>query len=649
MLGRSFVIVGAMTLCSLDAVADPATMCSGKYAHAATIVDHAHGQYETLYSGGNHWQRLDHVGPTLDAYRLFRGYPDIKLRARFDPHDRYGDDEDMREREERLWNWGEDPEALWKQISWAVRRDAPIEPDKDAAFWASFGWDIMTAGSLDNPDWWRTTKVADAQSPGAKWLIATARREPALDWMQTVLAGSNAPWANNWLPYANVKTSQLSDYQSLATTAFARYEAGEGVEWLVASAINAPNISSVPRLAAALDKLAQEVATCSASPAGYAAYAASRLAMERHRPRLASDRASFDDMPPGISSYAWMRTVHVAMAATVLNPEEGRRLAAALAPDISIREQSLALLKLYLARTVDEVPLLLSPKMVRAYNLLSADDLATLGRRSPTSPVLINAAFARHVALGNNAKAAALIEDVKTSNPDQLAAIDRIWKGRQPEAVRLALVVLAAPDISSMVLSDRRNGSYDGDYALAIHGNYYAGHRNLPSQYRKIDFLQRDFEVELRLPQRMGAYNTMRGYTIDWMERLKERGGYEHSVANEAPQLFDLGRREKLPFDALIARSELQRLTSDEQLMATVTRRITVWADGLGRNAPDREIAGEALALAIKLCKFNSCSETRGEPVSKRAFLVLKSKLRDTKGARRVRWWYPATSDRDAP
>lgn len=647
MLGRSLTLLAATALYSLPAAADPAKMCGGKYAEAATIVDHAHRQYETLYSGGNHWQRLDNVGPTLDAYRLFRGYPDIKLRANFRQP---GWDNDWDEDPEYNFHWGSgiDPERIWQRMSWPVRQDAPLEPDAKQVFWAGFGWDIMTAGNREVPDWWRNAKPADAGSPGRKWLIIKARTEPALDWMQMVLAGSNTPWANNWLPFANVKTSTLSRYQSLATTAFDRYESGKGIEWLVAAAINAPDIDSVPGLAASLDKLAQDVAACSATPSEYAAYASSRLPMERNTPTLTNDPAAFDDMPIGIKSHAMLRTIHLAMAGAGQNPTEARRTAASLVSALPAKHASLGLLRLYLARNIDEIPVDLMPKSLRAYNLLSADNLAALGKRSPGAPMLINAAFARHVALGNTAKAVALLEDIKTANPDQSATIDRIWHGRQPETVRLALIVLAAPSISALVDFGRGpNVGYDGDYALNLNASYYNGHRNLPSQYSETDFVQRDFEVELRLPQRMDAYHTMRGYTIDWMERLKERAGYDSPAANEAPQLFVAGGRHNIPFESLIAGDEIVRLTDDKQLMVTVSNHIVAWAGSGDRNSADREMAANALAKVIALCKFNVCSGSQSRPTASQAFQILKRKFPDSQAARLTRWWYKTAPDYD--
>ena len=64
--------------CFAQAITPP--LCHEKYSDVAQMIDATYEKYGTLYSGGEHWHQLDHVGATVDLYRLWRGLPDLKLR-----------------------------------------------------------------------------------------------------------------------------------------------------------------------------------------------------------------------------------------------------------------------------------------------------------------------------------------------------------------------------------------------------------------------------------------------------------------------------------------------------------------------------------------------------------------------------------------
>src|SRR5262245_20282099 len=110
MLGRTFIAISASLLACLPAAADPAKMCSGKYAEAATIVDQAFSPYETLYSGGNHAHSRDNVIGTPNVYRVLKGYVPLKLKdARL-----YAEDKDIEDSafDERIHQPDKSPEWL---------------------------------------------------------------------------------------------------------------------------------------------------------------------------------------------------------------------------------------------------------------------------------------------------------------------------------------------------------------------------------------------------------------------------------------------------------------------------------------------------------------------------------------------------------
>ena len=653
MLGRISILGIAGALAALPAAADPAAICGGKYANAAEIVGAAFAKYGTLYSGGGHWGQRDNVGATVDFYRLMRGYPDIKLRTRIE-NPSWNDELNGVKVED---NDNGDPQKTWSRASWALRSDAPIDADPVMRFWAGWGLDVLTSAGPE-ADWWLrerppTTPGQDQlgffavgqPGPAEEWIATKFRSEPGLEWLQYILAASNAPWANNWLASSDQSPEVARAHTRLMLTAFNRYKAGEGAEWLIAAVLNDPG--SYNDLRVALGDLAGEIKACRATPQQYAMWASTLPSLGHDRYPLMNSNPSWIEIAPPqvhrvVAILALQKMMGARWADVRRNPTETITQLRALAPNNDYEWQtSIDLMQLYHAKDVSEIPVSAMQKVRRAYNLLSADDLATLaGKAGPTSD-LARVAFARHVALGNVAKARALIPALKAASPDAAATIDRLWKGNEPEQVRLALIVLHTPGLTSLVRFD------DGDdYGLNLNARYVALRRNLPPEYRSAGILQRDFEVQLRLPQAATAYRTPRGMSIRWMQRQGNRGIHNrHLRSISVPKLIANGPGESVPFAKLIAWEELVRLTGEDRLMHAVGRVVLPWADQQIRSGANKSQVSEALARLVYLCRYSSCGESGGLPAQQQAFRMLKNRLPDTDGARRTTSWWTTFND----
>ncbi len=617
--------------------ADPGTYCDGAYAEAAMLVDAALADYGTLYSGGNHWHRVDDVGATLDLYRFWRGLPDIGLRRFEPPHPSREDDAFS-----HGWIWEAEVDDVWARARWALSPEAPANAPSYDVVWAGFGLDILTSLG-PAPDWWHYADAFAELSDWQRWVADAAASEPAIDWLQTVLAASNAPWANHWHLAAGAHESVLGGHRRLAETATARFEAGDGIEWLVAAEINRPPSQRNGSVDHTFGVLRREISDCRANPQAYAAYAVSQVARDRHSP---VEAGLFAHLPRTVrSAIAANRLYHFAIQ-TLDAPLEDAEAALAefrdLAPDDPQWLQSVDLAQLYTAPTIDKVPLSDHAYARRAYNLLSADDIAALAQRDGLDPSLARAAFARHVALENWDRAEALLLALQAATPDRAEAIGRTWSLNLPRPVRLALIVLETPNLSTVITGGERWG----DVALLYHQRAIAGVRNLPRDYAHGGILQRDFEVWLRLPQRWRAYRGMRGFTIGWIGRESRREPAFDDGHVPAPSLIPDGPSARgANFARLIAWGEIGPLAGDARLMHTVSRVIIAWADESTDSVWERvfgvhRMEAEALAVLIRLCRFNSCGTIGDEPAQRHAFELLHTRMPNRVAARETPYWW---------
>ena len=640
-------IAGLLTLAS-PAAADPESHCGGAYAEAASLVDAALSAYGTLYSGGDHFHRVDSVGATLDLYRFWRSLPDIGLRRFEAPSGSRVDGEIP-----SGWNRGvavEAVEDVWARVRWALSPDTPAEATMIDIVWAGHGFDLLTSPG-PTPDWWRHAGDFEDLTPWQLWVADMAETEPLLDWLQTILAASDAPWANLWHLSRGVRGDVLEGYRRLGEAAFQRFEAGDGIEWLVAAALNDPDQGHAAysqwhrSLLQELQEIGTDVSRCEASPQAYGAYAIALLAPGpgRRAPDL------IDDVLP--------RTVREALAANRLydfalrvcdarfdEVDDAFAAFRALFPEDPDWIEMVDLAQLYAAEKLEQVPLSNHPYVRRAYNLLSADDIAELAQREGLDAPLARAAYARHVALGNWERAEALLPLLVDATPENAANIERIWQMRQPPSVRLALIVLETPNLSSVIT--RPPGEAWPDLALRLHAGHMAHQRNLPREYAHGGVLQRDFETWLRLPQRWHAFGVAGSRSIRWIQRVHRRHGLDGPTYRPAPQLIPDGPSVRgANFEGLIAWGEIGHLATDARLMHTVARVIVDWADRRTDTRweswfSDRETESRALAALIRLCQFDSCGEINGVPAQQRAFWLLHMRLPDSEATRETpHWW----------
>jgi hypothetical protein len=639
-------ILAALAIPSPALHANPATLCDGKYAETASLIDAAYAKYGTLYSGGLHHHIVDDVGATLDLYRLWRGLPDAHLRSAVDRKGLPG-----RDVYDVLGN--DTAEQVWSRAKWALTEATP--PDKAAGAWAAAGLDYLTSIG-PSFGWWQAKPSAEL-TDWQRTVATLSKTAPGLDWLQTILAASDTPWANHRHLGISATKHHRAQYQALSDKAFTRFQSGEGIEWLVAAAQISAVRSPQDPIRPALKRIEQDILSCNATPSEYAAYSVSITARERAKteesahPRILPDNLHRSILRDRLVTFVFSNLRGFRSGATDQIPAFRKAFA-----DDPEWQRDVDLAQLYTASALDRVPISTSGPVRRAYNMLSTDDLLSIGRKAK-EPSLITAAFGRFVALENWDRAIALLSDVTAAVPDQAVEIARLWALSHPVPVRLSLIALHTRGLSSLVAG----GHPMNDVALVLHfrdvgtqawyemPDLFPRYSNMPREYGRGGVLQRDFEVWLRLPQRSWAFSSMRGMTVPWLARLQSRHRYGLAPV-AAPSLFgDSPRNFGFPFAALMAPAETHALTTDQRLLHTVARIVTDWAaertdSAFERKLLNRDEEANALARLIHVCKFESCGTRDGlytrEPMQQRAFRLLHGRMGDTEAAGATRAWF---------
>ncbi len=645
----------------MEAGAAVADHCDGKYLHAAGLVDAAYRKYGTLYSGGLHKHRTDHVGATLDLYRLWRGLPDLGLRST--------DVVGIRGAYEGADNYYNNPAVslVWARARWAAQAEGAPEEERAHAF-AAYGFERLT-GRTSTLDAWRRGEV-EPQEDGEGWprAVALMAEHASLDWMQSVAVASTAEYTFEWHLDVDMSEESRAAHTRIAEADWERFRAGDGIEWAVSAALHTSDPSQLEGFAETVRSWSDGVRNCEASPGDYAALASTQAVLGRfqayafRRPRNDTGVDLLAQMPVKIISTIQSRRFRRGLLGLprrcTQNSDDP------LSDGVSVEW---VMKRLYAACEIEHVPLSESAYAFRAYNLLSADHLAALGRREGAPAGLLRAAFARHVALGHWQSAEALLEDLKAASPQSAERIDAEWQATgRPEPLRLARIILFTPNLSTMVASTK-----DSEPGMRLHvwnvlggvdeSGSVAGIRNLLPEYLSDEILQRDYEVMLRLPHRWGAfagsrwgyYNSPIGRAMRRGERYRafaQRNG-KRSAAAGWRRIGRPGSRDGVPFiQNLTDAAELQDLSGDAALMRTVSDIILGWSEvqTSGRWARwfgNHEDDAEALAQLIELCRYNECGAYAGTPQAERAFKILKLRMGRTDAAKATKYWWARRSD----
>ena len=337
-------------------------------------------------------------------------------------------------------------------------------------------------------------------------------------------------------------------------------------------------------------------------------------------------------------------------------------------------QEKIDVAQLYLAANIDEVPQSASGYVRRAYNYLSTDDLNVLAHKDGwgaarvynrmnnahfakklpknLEPSLLTVVFARYISLGEWDKAGTLVPDLKAVMPEQADNIDRLWALDEPQQIRLALIALHTPSLTTLISG---GSHYNMDVGLWRNADYVSGSRNLPRHYAHGQPLQRDFEAWLQF--HISDFWGVRGVTIRAMARASRRGPPLRSAENAyralqvQPSLHFNKKIISARFESLLAWDEVGRLSSgDERFMHRLAAMVIPWAEQktntLEKRMGDNTLEANALARLIYLCRYNSCGDNNGISAQERAFRLLKYRLGSTPTTPVIKSWRKSSKER---
>ncbi len=626
-------------LCLCASTATAQSICDGQYAQAGALLDAAYSQNGTLHAGGNYWHRRDNIGVTLDIYRLLQGLDDLNLRRAETIYQEFPDDPLLEE---------SSVHAAFTRLLPTFQRATELSDD-DAYLIATTADMITTSGPAFG--WWLTDPPLQELTERERATRDLAREEPLVNWLQYIMAASDAPWAYGWhLSSGRASNSEAQAYQALASRAFDDYRAGDGLAWAVAG------LSLMSHNAPAMISLSEDwfddVTDCGADAATYAAYAIARFEILRAQGSIHS--ADADVLPSEMRRLAFEQLSMGALlnAHRDHQPFGSAEALATLAPDDTARHWA-NVGHSFRAATIEELIDIhasapLDPRSFRLLNILSADNIVAFanadGRHDDDRRILLSAAAARYFALGQDDAAAALLPEIAALSAEDSDGLDAILSARHPKDRRIALFLLALPDPATWITADLGPYDWSPDIALTQRIRTKRG-LDLPFELRSASYLQRDLEVWLRLPSRWDAYFGMRGASLGYIDRAHWRGVQPNAprrIPQIPPQSPDA---QGMELAHLIAWDELARLGPSHGVAWRISNVVVDWAETdsdrlFFRLFTQSEDIADALEQVIALQARNAmASRADGKPPGQRAFELLNRRYYDTAAAARSVVW----------
>lgn len=654
----SLILVATFTV----AAAQAQSFCDGKYDTAQEILDAAYGKYETLYSGGDHWHRLDDVGATLDLYRMWGGLPDQHFRDAGSIVFGFNDNP--------IGAFVHDPERTKILHGLLLINEAMTDPRERELtdvekYKAATLADLYTSKGPES-GWWVQAESSENLTITQLLFAQRAQSDPGLEWLQMTLEASYARWTIAW---HLVPPDAAQEYAALHEYAAGKYLRDGGIEWAVAAFLFlTPNSPFRERMIAQQSEWISAVDTCEASDAEFAAAVVStletlRLNDKRYdvpiiptfvqgeiRKIIDYNRAAREVLWRAI--YPW---AYDDVATISLESEDANMRPVFNAVETYFQGTVNGLIEVH-----EDEPL--DIRTIRALNLLSVDNLAQFVRARDMYPdeqrVGLQVVFLRYVALGRDADALELLEELTPLLSDQAPEIAAILASWRPRDVKLALVSLALPYRSVWWVSDQRSYLPDAGIYLRkgpLYGldlmDFRPVSMDLPLEFRTAQILQRDLEAWLLFPQRWRVYSGLRGNWLGKLDRLYGRGIYfdAFSTVNYFSVIPDRPIETAFKFNDLIVWSELVNLAPTTGLSRRISEVLVNWVDSKSNNrvklwmAPADEMAN-ILQKVVYISWLNETTADDELHLGQRAFQLLQLRFPETEAAIYTRYWYRCSS-----
>jgi hypothetical protein len=645
----------------------------------------------TLYSGGMHFAELDSVTGSIALFRRLNGLPDLEWpeKANFYPT-----------------GWFYNPEASGPPVEDRLRWAAESALSGDLSAFEPYRSGNRYEGSTNNPlpaieldlstapgtplNWWLTPTQSEGWSPRQTAVHRLAKEMELVDWLQTTVTGSHASWVFEWSFVAPIDAA-YAEWRAVFDHAYARWQAGDGLEWAAAafellppgqteaSARQAKDHRGVrwfddvspTELLALHASLVRKVEACTATPGETAAALALAAPAHAHGAPPALLRPFVTRSPEAAANIA-----EKGLRRTLLEAQDPKpwlalaaEIEAAHDPDRVTRLGRVARLTRFLtAKSLDEALAVYDKRRLDAeaehvLNLLPYRTLARLAARKTWTledrARLARAAVARAWALGHTQKALALLPLLAATNPDLVPEIMRIQthRGRTARERALLLLILRTPAINLELAGD--TSSVAAPWLVEFYGPPRASVFKIDHMRHSLlnwwcpmraasvkgEPLRWDIDTLLRLPPAWGAYRTIRGWA-DWEIGRHEQSRIRSSNRFDLPDDLLANRHAILqghPLLKAVDAGELQALSRVASAPEALSRSAIQWGKSVGRGnrlrGLDREVP-EALYLAVRTTRWG-CQTAGGHGAwSRDAFELLHRRWGDTTWAELTPYWF---------
>ena len=512
------------------------------------------------------------------------------------------------------------------------------------------------------PGWWLTPDAPHLSN--VERVIASHADNDVLDWLLTLLAASSgiSDPGDGVLKHSLEKYEETRSLPWLLAVETARVQAGN--TWR----LERGNFHIFTKLDKQFSALTQKVRTCEATPAEYTAFSIARFERQKTANRYGRRQKELEQSDFFLLPSILRELSAVSLAKRHIPPRYGRykmpldqisKIAGNSAFDSWMNVG-----RSYNAASIEElisvnkgIPLHFLTK--RFLNILSADDMLQFARSrsdfSAEQQLLTTTAFLRYFALGEDQKAAEIVDEMIALWPERNDLMSSKWQRSGTLGYRLASVALAL-DEPRLIIAPARYSYYRAYWAQPKENDDLSGGkfwssarrtRDLPLSFRMGGFLRSDYGEwqstilpSKRIMWQVNRRAYMRGVPIERMSENLFSGAMSDPNFNR----FWYIRPGETPAN-FAGWDELAQLGPETGLTNRIGQEIVRNARYRARSPLTRLLANkEAIALELEMVIWQGRRMIHGnmerQPLGKQAFDILHAKYGNTETAKRVPYWY---------
>ena len=632
---------------------------ANEFGLAIGILDNAYNKYGTAYSGGEHGQRLDNVGATIDLYRALIGLPLYNFSNEANEFDPWDFD---------LYETDVDRLLIETSVNKSIVSEQPLL-SAEQKYEISVAYDLAIPMG-DNLDWWLEERENLSQLEWVLNFLATS--DDSVDWMIASMSASYLPWALDWhLPY-NASLEFEKSRRNVIEYAASKFSLDNQLQWLTIISMfmitsdeevelveHQFNVAMANLLGGTSDQLDYLLVNL----LGYELariqghdffienqfiftdvlkhYLIERLYKQHLFEYMTSDNASVRkrqimDLASVTDEPFYLSKIGVALAYSSTSFSEF------LSHFNFILEKAEVNLK---ATTNTDFEQLIDAKIFRLMNIFSIDELKEVLSSSKFN--FENNRMIRNVLLNRSF----VLDDYETFNEtldglywylsdEQRISIDNIKNLNLTQKIEAALIIFELKKKSLWI----SGGNFAPD-VMARNEHFYKSGTDLNDNFLSGDFLDRDLNVFLMLPQEWDAsWSMCCRNIIQRLARASDRGSFDNIGFNYSELAIDFNSSDSLFNGNNNRQSIIAEFHPDTGLAFKLSQTIIEWHQNSGTRwywkSRHHDLIAEMLATVVRLQKRNATAKLNGKYLGQTAFSILKTSYADTISATETKYWF---------